>query len=39
MTGGGTLPAQAATTMLQAAGFSEVATVVLSAGTVMVARR
>ena len=38
-TGGGTLPAQAASTMLQAAGFSEVATVVLPAGTVMIAHR
>jgi len=39
MTGGGTLSAQAASTMLQAAGFSEVEAVVLPAGTVMVAHR
>jgi SAM-dependent methyltransferase len=39
MTGGGTLSAQAAGTMLQAAGFTGVATVVLPAGTVMVAHR
>jgi predicted O-methyltransferase YrrM len=39
MTGGGTLSPQAASTMLRAAGFSRVETVVLPAGTVMVARR
>jgi len=39
MTGGGTLSPQAASTMLQTAGFSGVETVVSSAGTVMVARR
>ena len=39
MTGGGTLSPQAAATMLQAAGFSEVEIVVLPAGTVMVAHR
>ena len=38
MTGGGTLSPQAAATMLHTAGFSEVETVVLPAGTVMVAR-
>ena len=38
MTGGGTLPPQAAATLLHTAGFSEVETVVLPAGTVMVAR-
>jgi hypothetical protein len=39
MTGGGTLSAQAATTMLQTAGFSRVEAADLPAGTVMVARR
>ncbi len=39
MTGGGTVSPQAAATMLQAAGFSGVATVVLPAGTVMIAHR
>jgi SAM-dependent methyltransferase len=39
MTGGGTLSAQAASTMLQAAGFFEAETVVLPAGTVMVVHR
>jgi hypothetical protein len=38
MTGGGTLAAQAASTMLQTAGFSGVAAVDLPVGTVMVAR-
>ena len=39
MTGGGTLSAQAASAMLQTAGFSGVETVVLPSGTVMAARR
>jgi hypothetical protein len=39
MTGGGTLSAQAARTMLRAAGFSGVETVDLPVGTVIVARR
>jgi methyltransferase family protein len=39
MTGGGTLSPQAASAMLQTAGFSGVETVVLPAGTVMAARR
>ena len=39
MTGGGTLSPQSASTMLHVAGFSEVETVVLPAGTVMVAHR
>jgi hypothetical protein len=39
MSGGGTLSAQAASTMLQTAGFSRVETADLPAGTVMVARR
>jgi SAM-dependent methyltransferase len=39
MTGGGTLSAHAARTMLRAAGFSGVEAVDLPAGTVMVARR
>jgi hypothetical protein len=38
MTGGGTLSPQAASAMLQAAGFSGVETVVLPAGTVMAGR-
>ena len=38
MTGGGTLSAQAASTMLQTAGFSGVEAVDLPAGTVMVGR-
>jgi hypothetical protein len=39
MTGGGTLSPQAASVMLQTAGFSRVETVVLPAGTVMAAHR
>ena len=39
MSGGGTLSAQAASTMLQTAGFSRVEAADLPAGTVMVARR
>src|SRR6266702_1675591 len=39
MTGGGTLSPQAAATMLHTAGFSEVETVVLPAGAVLVAQR